>query len=425
MRAFLARYDRVLYVLWAAAWTLACARQFYGYMMMQTGGEWSAPLDDVFIHFDYARAAAEGHPFEWFAGNGYSSGNTSLLYPFVLAAGYVVGFRGELLMKWAAIVAMTSTFIVLWLARDFVLRSLAPHKLERPKDVARITSYLIPPMFLALGALDWSLWSGMEVAFFLGVWAITLAAFFGFEDARDDVTRARWGWALGISGFFLVVTRPEGATTIAGFGVAAALTPGIPKIRSRIATLFRAGAPAATVLVVQSLANRALTGESSAAGAIVKLAINNPFLSPDEKLADYTQNLHYAIFRNLEYHFTDWVFVDSIVPVLALLALSVRETRRYAALLLWQVVSWMGSSRSTDKCAGKTSATRCPPSRGSSCAPRSARARSSARARAPRCSSDPSPSRWARISSRSRFARTTRSPSSASRGRSPSRAARV
>ena len=63
-------------------------------MMMQTGGEWSAPLDDVFIHFDYARAAAEGHPFEWFAGNGYSSGNTSLLYPFVLAVGYLAGFHG-------------------------------------------------------------------------------------------------------------------------------------------------------------------------------------------------------------------------------------------------------------------------------------------------------------------------------------------
>lgn len=336
MRAF-ARYDRVLYVLWAAAWTLLCARQFYGYMMLQTGGEWSAPLDDVFIHFDYARAAAEGHPFEWFAGNGYSSGNTSLLYPFVLAVGYVAGFRGELLMKWAAIVAMTSTFVVLWIARDFIVRSLTTKR----SDIARVTSYLVPPMFLALGALDWSLWSGMEVAFFLGVWAMALAAFFGFEDARDDAARARWGWALGIAGFFLVVTRPEGATTIAGFGVAAALTAGIPRFRSRVATLFRTGAPAAIALGVQSLANRALTGESSAAGAIVKLAINNPFLTPDEKLADYTQNLRYAIFRNLEYHFTDWVFVDCIVPVLALLALSVRETRRYAALLLWQVVSWM------------------------------------------------------------------------------------
>jgi len=335
VRAF-ARYDRILYVVWAALWTILCARHFYGYMMMQTGGEWSAPLDDVFIHFDYARAAAEGHPFEWFAGNGYSSGNTSLLYPFVLAAGYVVGFRGELLMKWAAIVAMTSTFVVLWIARDLVVRALAPAK----KDFARVTSYVVPPMFLALGALDWSLWSGMEVAFFLGVWAMALAALFHFEDARTDRDRARWGWLLGLAGFFLVVTRPEGATTIAGFGVCAALASKL-RWRTRFATLVRSGLPASVALAAQSLVNRALTGESSAAGAIVKLAINNPFLSRDEKIADYTQNLRYAIFRNLEYHFTDWVFVDWIVPVLALFALSFKETRRYAALLLWQVVSWM------------------------------------------------------------------------------------
>jgi hypothetical protein len=338
VRAF-ARYDRVFYVLWAAAWTILCARQFYGSMMMQTGGEWSAPLDDVFIHFDYARAAAQGHPFEWFAGNGYSSGNTSLLYPFVLAAGYVVGFQGALLMKWAAIVAMTSTFGVVWIARELVLRSLAPQ--SRPREIARVTSYLVPPMFLALGALDWSLWSGMEVAFFLGVWALTLAVFFAFEDATDDRARVRWGWALGLCGFVLVTTRPEGATTIAGFGIAAALGKNIPTLRARFAVLVRCGLPAIVALAAQSLVNHALTGESSAAGAIVKLAINNPFLTPDEKLADYTQNLRYAIFRNLEYHFTDWVFVDCIVPVLALLALSIKETRRYAAILLWQAVSWM------------------------------------------------------------------------------------
>ena len=98
--------DRVLYVIFAAMMTLFAARAFYGYMLVQTGGEWSAPLDDVFIHFDYARATARGHPFQWSVGNGYSSGNTSLLYPFVLAAGYWVGFRGTSLMVWAGIVAL-------------------------------------------------------------------------------------------------------------------------------------------------------------------------------------------------------------------------------------------------------------------------------------------------------------------------------
>jgi len=57
--------DRVLYPLVAALTTLVAARTFYGYMLLQTGGEWSAPLDDVFIHFDYARATARGFPFQW------------------------------------------------------------------------------------------------------------------------------------------------------------------------------------------------------------------------------------------------------------------------------------------------------------------------------------------------------------------------
>src|SRR5262245_58178831 len=97
--------DRVLYPLVAAVATLVAARTFYGYMLVQTGGEWSAPLDDVFIHFDYARATARGYPFQWSMGNGYSSGNTSLLYPFVLSAGYAFGFRGPNLMIWAGVVA--------------------------------------------------------------------------------------------------------------------------------------------------------------------------------------------------------------------------------------------------------------------------------------------------------------------------------
>ena len=39
--------DRALYVVFAGWLTVAVARAFYGYLLVQTGGEWSAPLDDV------------------------------------------------------------------------------------------------------------------------------------------------------------------------------------------------------------------------------------------------------------------------------------------------------------------------------------------------------------------------------------------
>ncbi len=334
------RVDGALYVLWAAACTLLCARAFYGYMLKQTSGEWSAPLDDVFIHFDYARSTALGRPFEWAVGNGYSSGNTSLSYPFVLAAGYAMGFHAERLMVWAAIVAAVSVFAVLLAARGLFLRDAA-HPGARVRgptaEWMRAGSFLLPPMFLALGALDWSLWSGMEVALFLATWAFALAAFFHMEESPSMWRQ----WLLGLAGAAVVLTRPEGAGTIAAFGLIAAWPIWRHHRTRALGLLLRVGLPAVFVLIAQSLANHLWTGETSANGAIVKLAINNPFLSAREKLDDYIFNFTYAIFRNLEYHFTDNPLFGFIVPALALSSLALRETRRFGALLWLQIFLWI------------------------------------------------------------------------------------
>src|SRR5262249_13773441 len=48
-------------------------------------GHSAAPLDDAYIHFQYARAIAEGHPLRFQAGEPISSGATSLLWPAILA----------------------------------------------------------------------------------------------------------------------------------------------------------------------------------------------------------------------------------------------------------------------------------------------------------------------------------------------------
>lgn len=336
--AALVRLDPAVYTLWAATWTILSARLFYGYMMRQTGGEWSAPLDDVFIHFDYARATAQGHPFEWVAGNGYSSGNTSLTYPLVLALGWLSGFRDTWLMKWAAIVAMVCVFGTLLATRKLFV-SMEPRSgpaAGRWRPMA-LGSYLLPPLLLGgVGALPWSLWSGMEVAWLLGVWACALLAFLHLDRAPADRIGPR-AWWLGFWGVVLVATRPEAASTLAAFGVAAAL-----RWRGRaLGVLVRVGAPAAFVLVLQAIANRTLTGEWSANGALVKLALHNPFLKPDEKFADYVFNLRYAVLRNTEYHFADSPVVGSILPALALAAVAVKGTRRIALVLWAQIAGWL------------------------------------------------------------------------------------
>src|SRR5436190_3118793 len=148
-----AALEPVLYGLWAAVLTLLCACRFYSSMRLQTTyadlfrdppafemaargalGPWSAPLDDVFIHFDFARQAARGHPFEWSPGAGYSSGGTSLLYPFVLVPGFWLRLGGLNLMLWAAVVACISVF-----GSMLALRRLFG-------ELPRAASYLLPPV---------------------------------------------------------------------------------------------------------------------------------------------------------------------------------------------------------------------------------------------------------------------------------------
>ncbi|MCS6900619.1 MAG: hypothetical protein RMJ98_13430 [Myxococcales bacterium] len=321
-------WSQVAYLGWASLMTLASARVFYGYMLQQTGGEWSAPLDDVFIHFNYARATARGYPFQWTEGNGYSSGGTSLLYPLVLALGYWAGFRGPELMVWAAVVACVSVLGFLW-AGTLLFHRLPPG-----------ASVLLPPAIFSVGALCWSLWSGMEVAFFLGIWAIALVAWFTTVEDEAPPLGRRSSW-LGLVGVLVVLARPEGATSVAVLGCSAALLVGLRRgLWEGLKILILAGFPAAGALMVQALVNWWLTGESSANGALVKLALYNPYMTPEEKWADYQFNLRY-IFDRLSYHHFGEERPWGLIPlVLGLGALLDQRTRRPAALLLASAATW-------------------------------------------------------------------------------------
>ncbi len=359
-RSLARQLDPYAYVLWAAAHTLVNARVFYGYMLKQTGGEWSAPLDDVFIHFDYARATALGHPFEWTVGNGYSSGNTSLTYPFVLAFGWLAGFTGRSLMVWAAVVATVSVFATLLAARRSFIE-------DHGDDWGRFSSYVLPPILLGVGALDWSLWSGMEVAFFLATWALSLVLWSRLERRAQPEQARKNATLLGLAGGLMVATRPEAALTIAVFGIAAAQTHLRFGRRHALALLVRVGLAPLFVLVGQSLVNRVLTGEASANGAIVKLALNNPYMTAAEKVDDWIGNTRYATLRNLEYHFahvagenmsaladsveklpgplvylakTAW-WAGVVPAAIAALPLLFARTRRIAVVLWSQIVAWI------------------------------------------------------------------------------------
>ncbi|MFO0568741.1 MAG: hypothetical protein U0263_23970 [Polyangiaceae bacterium] len=335
--------ERLAYALYAGALTLWIACVFYASMRQQisltadapyaSAQDWSGPLDDVFIHFDFARAVARGHPFEWSEGNGYSSGGTSMLYPFVLAFGYWIGLRSLSLMIWAGVVACVSTFGLLLAARRLF------------RDLPRYTSYLAPPFVLCIGVLAWSLFSGMEVAFFLGIWGGALVA---WDDlCRPDpaaVTERPVVAALllGSWGALLVATRPESSVVLAVF----ALSAGLARYRSlgtwkSVRLVILAGLPGALVVMAQSVANRLLTGEATAAGALVKLELHHPYLSATEVWNAWKFHVEYQLRRVAEYHLSDRFGVGYIPFALALFALVPRATRRYAALLWASAVPWV------------------------------------------------------------------------------------
>ena len=322
--------DRLIFAVTVAACLGYVAFVFYGAMLAQTGGVWSAPLDDVFIHFDYARATARGYPFEWTEGNGYSSGNTSLLYPFVLAIGYWVGFRGLHIIVWSALIAILSLGVFF-------------------QTTARLTEplgpwakYLLPPVVLSVGALDWSLWSGMENAFHLGVFGLTLRAFHRLTElSAGPKTITKRAWTAGIWGALLVATRPESVVCVAAFSLTAMIVHGKRGRRRRGAfVLFCSAAPGALAVLLQAVANKLFTGEWAAAGAITKLAVNNPYMTREEMWDQYKYLLEYVLKRNTEHHFSEIYPIGYLPIVLGLLPLFVRSLRRYALVLWAQVIGW-------------------------------------------------------------------------------------
>lgn len=345
----LAPLEPLLYGLWAALVTLFCACRFYASMRLQTAsadlfrdparafemvangalGPWSAPLDDVFIHFDFARQAARGRPFEWSPGAGYSSGGTSLLYPFVLVPGFWLGFTGLNLMQWAAIVACVCVFGSM----------LALRRLFRP--LPRAASYLLPPILLSVGALDWSLWSGMEVALFLGLWSLAVIAW----DDMSHVTSAAPPFALaarlGLAGLLMCVTRPEGIVVQVVLVTTALFRHRHQNLVRMLTLASLALAPAVAVLVGHGLANLALTGDSTAAGALVKLEMHHPYLTRAEMVDAWWFHFKYQILRVTEYHFSDLAWLGWCVWGVAGYALIARSTRRAALALGLSMLGWI------------------------------------------------------------------------------------
>jgi hypothetical protein len=153
-------------------------------------GEIVMPLDDVYIHFQYARQLANGQPYVYNTGEGATSGATSFIYPYILAIGYLLGFQGLNLGIWAMFIGGVALLGSMW----------AIYRLCCAFDAPLWLAILTPVSFAMTGSVSWHAMSGMETMLIVCFMLLTLLA---FVQKRLNL--------LVISSILLALTRPEGS----------------------------------------------------------------------------------------------------------------------------------------------------------------------------------------------------------------------
>lgn len=254
---------------WISSWlpwlplvaaTLFLARWVIATVIAKCGHP-AAALDDAYIHFQYARAIAEGHPFRYQAGEPISTGATSFVWPALLAPFWLVGFRGASLMWPAWAIAFVSHGL---LAREVFL-------LARPL-AGRAAAVGAGAMTLAFGGLVWGAASGMEVAPFAFLTALGARLTSEWAEAAPEARTPRRFTTLLVVGALLPLLRPEGALIALAMGAVVVLFPRRTAVASRAeGLLFGVAAALPNLLLL------ALTGKATTSTAQVKLLFGNPY----------------------------------------------------------------------------------------------------------------------------------------------------
>jgi hypothetical protein len=280
------------------------------------GGELGAPLDDSYIHFQFARSFASFRPFEYSPGAPRVAGATSLLWPALLTPAIWLGASGSALVGLTWLLGFGSLF---GQAREVFLAG------RRFLDVP--LAFAAGLLVLAFSANTWFAASAMEVVplGFLLLRCARRAAEY-LEGSRSR-RRARELLALTAAA---VLLRPEGA-------LAALMTAAVFGLSSR-SDWRRAGLALLTPLLLP-LINLVFVGGVTQTTTLAKWLPTNPY---------YTGRLSEAVLAHLQIFFEtlldgrdwSWTFVPEGFRVIGLLSLpalwlaaELRRARAHAALL--------------------------------------------------------------------------------------------
>jgi hypothetical protein len=214
------------------------------------------PLDDTYIHLQYAKLLAKGYWFNYVPGEGYTTGATSPLYVGMLAVFFRIGLS-DAAATWGA-------YLLGALALAGVAYGSALAAWRATAD--ELASLVAPIVVFACGSLTSNSISGMETGVYAAALVLALAATFSEE---------RPTWRLYVLYAIVPLLRPDGAIFVAIFAAATVWRTrgerGLVHASLKMAPVF---VPFALYL----LGNLLLTGEVSTAGMRLKSFSNDIYL---------------------------------------------------------------------------------------------------------------------------------------------------
>jgi len=233
-------------------------------ILARAGGP-ALPLDDAFIHLQYAARLAEGRWFEYTPGGGYSSGATSFAWPLAFVPFFWLGMKGLALVPVTWALGTLAHAGIVYEAWRFG-RGL----LGGPGGLA------VASMCAAFGAFAWFACSGMETLAF--AWILLRTARVVAEHAeRRSLTSLGTQGQLAVLALAAPLVRPEGALA----SLLVLLAVGRDALRLGRRTPRRTAWVALAALVgpaLVPLSHVIATGHAASSTAMVKHFAFDPYL---------------------------------------------------------------------------------------------------------------------------------------------------
>jgi hypothetical protein len=278
------------------------------------GAELVPPLDDPYIHLQFARNLAAGDFFSYLPGGPYSTGDTSPAYVFLLVPAFWLGLDGSAALWWMFAISGLLHFAVV---------TLGMRLLERltPSALARTVGLLLLAFW---GPWAWGVYLGMEVAMTAALLLVILHG--GDEGRAGGAARTARPWRIArlVALVALPLTRPEGLF----LGAIAIGLQSLPLAGGR-ARLRRVALEGLTLLPFGGylVLNRIATGSFETAGYIVKAASASPDMEGLGVVAHAAQSFS-NLFSNL-YLSLRFEYLPPLAAVWLIVALVPRATRAW------------------------------------------------------------------------------------------------